>query len=290
MPPGVAADRPRPQWKPTWNGAKLTVEKLKKQFAPGLVTQVEVIALLGPTLGALCDSMARDAVTPWAVCAMVFLAVLAGLMGPKASISPGAPTPAWKENVLLWTAVIAPTGAGKTPSMKPIEAALQDSQRLVNGIVSGGKSIPAGSEITFIYHSKTQEHLIMDLLSTDDYTKIAVNDELTAFLAGLGQYKQGGGSDAAMLLTFKSGGPLRQSTVGQGKLPVIVPMSHIAITGGIQPSNYEAHIGDAKSAASGREGRFLPIFAPLTAKNPGQRAPTTAGPCRTRSCITSLHA
>jgi len=148
----------------------------------------------------------------------------------------------WTEKANLWIALIGKSGVGKTPIL---EAA---GKTVLDKISENGKR--------FFTTNATVESICN--LHKDNTTGIGVlNDELSIFLDGKGQYKQGSGNDQAFYVqTWNSKGTNFNDTV---KGTRFIKSPYIPIIGGIQPDILQKIIND-KNNKDGFASRFLYIF------------------------------
>jgi hypothetical protein len=189
------------------------------------------------------------------------LAALAGAIGAEAELEIA---PAWHERPIVWVPLIAPRGAGKSPSQDLAFAPLRDHDAQLDD-ESEQRPVRVGDS--------TLEALARSLKATSG-AGIADLDELVVLLRGLGEYKRGG-ADRGRFLQLWSGGPWQFTRVGSGgktnAVDLRIPRPTLVICGGIQPALHDALGGEE----DGLRPRWLPHLAPLP-DEAGNLASTTA--------------
>jgi 5S rRNA maturation endonuclease (ribonuclease M5) len=220
------------------------------------------------------------------------LAILGSAIGSnvKVEIKEG-----WEEKPILFTAVIGDSGSGKSPGQKiakePVllkqsETDKEYKQRQIKAYIAWKeyeeekkllnkedkqnfpkpnieKRVPSPpvyfavdvtTEALASYHQDNPRGLIQIL------------DELKGLINSLNQYKGGKGNDRQFILSLHNGGEisvLRKggNGKGDGRERITIPETCISITGGIQPSEISAIIGDNPDLPSdGFAPRFLMAF------------------------------
>jgi hypothetical protein len=140
-------------------------------------------------------------------------------------------TPTWHERPILWVPLVAPRGAGKSPSQDLAFQPLRDHDRQL-----GEDGIPV------LLGDQTLEALARSLHASGGAAALDL-DELPVLLRGLGEYKRGGGGDRGRFLSLWSGAPWSFTRVGGGtrtnavRLPVHRPT--LVICGGLQTVLHE---------------------------------------------------
>jgi hypothetical protein len=123
-----------------------------------------------------------DSGLPAALVGGAALASLATAIGPHAQIEI---TPSWRERAILWTALVAPRGAGKSPSQDLAFRPLRDHDAQLTDDDDGGE---------LLLGDCTLEALARSLKASGGAGALDL-DELHVLLKGLGEYKRGGGGD-----------------------------------------------------------------------------------------------
>ena len=98
------------------------------------------------------------------------------------------------------------------------------------------------------------------ILAANPRGLIRINDELSALVSGMNQYKGGKGNDRSILLAFWSGEAVTKDRVGQGnQVTIRCPHPSLAILGGMTPDMLGSLI-DPKARSDGFVERFLFAF------------------------------
>ena len=201
---------------------------------------------------------------PAALVAGAALAALAIAIGPNADIEC---TAAWRERAILWPVLVAPRGAGKSPSQELAIAPLRTHDERVFDCYRAdleawrAARLPRGPKPVdprLLIDDTTMEALVRRL---DGRGALGVDaDELQLLLRGLGQYKRGAGSDRGRLLSLWTGAPWRYDRVGDGGgIAIYIPKPTVVVCGGIQPPLH----GLLGSEDDGLRPRWLPHLAAM---------------------------
>ena len=203
--------------------------------------------------------------------ALPLLAVAGALIGGRTVLEL---VPGWSEPAILWTVVIAPSSAGKTPAADAMIApvavaerlALDDYQRQWEEYERNLEDWQALSKDKRAQVAKPTRPTMARTL-TDDPTLEALAlllkaspgvlydaGEISTWLAGFDRYRQGKGGDRGRWLKLWQHHlwtPDRKTAQ-----TVYVPRPHVTLTGGIQPRRLGAFARDLESG-DGMFPRFL---------------------------------
>jgi Protein of unknown function (DUF3987) len=166
------------------------------------------------------------------------LSVLAGAMGKTYSISLGT---TWPERAVLWTGVVAHSGAGKSPALDLVMEPIHyfDSDRSEEWTAEHKAWDPKGEEpepiLRRTFCSDVTMESLVEILAENPRGMVREVDEVASVVSGLNQYKGGKGNDRTQLLTLWHGSIITRDRI-RNKAPVIVKQPNCSITGGIQPS------------------------------------------------------
>ena len=208
--------------------------------------------------------------TPVDMAAVPLLSILGGVVGNRRSL-------ALKQNYVvrpaIWTAVLADTTTGKTPSLGLAMALVEDLQatavdrfdletaeyEAAQGAGKGTHSTPRTRPVLehFFTNSCTMEWVAP--AARDSAGIAVVRDELLGWFRDLDAYRQGKGGDRQTWLSLWSGGSLKVDRKGSGSIYVRYPV--VGLCGGIQPGRFPELARDA--AADAFLARFL-LSAPDT--------------------------
>lgn len=153
-------------------------------------------------------------------------------------------TDSWRESPLLYVALVGPPSARKSPALGLIMAPLFDAERAMFDA-----AMAEAEDDTASWHEIDPPQLVTDdatieaffgVLEQNPRGVILQADELTGWVAGMGQYKGGGGRDRQHWLSIWSRKPIkvnRKTTRSH-----YIPRPFAAVLGGIQPDPLEALI------------------------------------------------
>jgi hypothetical protein len=231
----------------------------------------------GALAGPLAD-LVSSTTLPAALVAGSGLAALAGLCGKADLVMPDESL----VRPVLWIPLVAPRGAGKTPSMdkafdklRELDAAAHEQYRIELDEYLSLK--PKDRDQAAMPRDTTRRiddatlEVVARWLANGDSTGVVESDELSGWLQSIGQYKRVSG-DKGRWLTMWSATPWRYQRVGADKMgavgiDVYIPRPVVSVVGGIQPHLHPL-LGDADS---GFRPRWLPHIAPLKTITWGSR-------------------
>jgi hypothetical protein len=218
--------------------------------------------------------------------ALPLLAAVAGAIGNARVIEP---RPGWQEPAVLWTAVVAESGSGKTPAFRAAmrfadaeqkvafdahHVALGDFDAAVmehdaaysewkRGKGSGGPAPdrpvkPAARRLTV---ADTTVEALVPILADNPRGVLVAVDELAGLVASFDAYKSGGrgGADRPKWLSMHSAGPLTNDRKGSGT--TYVARAAVSVCGGVQPGML-ARTMTPDNVDSGLLGRLLLTMPP----------------------------
>lgn len=245
----------------------------------GAIPEYPTDAIPGP-LGDLIRA-AEQAGLPVPLVAGAGLGV-ASTIAMRAQVEVGGDT--WVEPTTVWIPLIAPPGGAKSPSMRFATRILDhleaEAHRAYRDELKGWRGEPAEDreepplDPTLSIDDATLEALARQL-DTSGGTTAAFVDELRGFLAGIGQYKKGGGGDLPRYLSLWDGARWRYKRVGSGRgggIDILIERPVAPIIGGIQPQ-YSELLGPEED---GMRARWLPHLSMATDLEPtSARTPQT---------------
>lgn len=213
--------------------------------------------------GLLGDLIAARGGLPAALVGGAGLAAAAAVCrGAELKIADG-----WWERPILWIPLLAPRGAGKSPSqdlaLDPVRKLDETEHRLYTDLLAEWEATPKKergprpTDPTILVGDLTLEHLVRRLAETGGHATMA-HDELSMILRALGEYKQGGGGDRGRILSLWSGQAWRYQRV-TGGIDILIPRPVVSIVGTIQP--YLHHLLGGEE--DGLRPRWLPHLATL---------------------------
>lgn len=221
-------------------------------------------------------------------------AVLPGLVVSAAAIG-GSRVVAlgddWREPSILWGALVAESGDGKTPAAKPMlgpareadaalqpanverEAEFEDDKRVFAANLEKWKADhkkgieappprppePPGA-LRRVVSDITPEAIAPILLANDRL--LADRDELSGMLGGMGRYSDGkGAAERAQYLSMHSAEPIRIDRKTGDRRSLHVETPYLSIYGGVQPALLH-NVMSGDDVAAGLPARFLWAMPP----------------------------
>jgi len=221
------------------------------------------VDLLPDPLAAFVEQTAAALPADPTFVALPALAAIAAAIGNSRVIQP---RPGWREPAILWAAVVAGSGSGKSPGYrKSLEFTRERERRLVaehrereaeyqrarlmheeqlaawkrdakRGQGGEPPDPPERPTAERVLVSDTTIEGLAAILEQNPNGVLACRDELSGWLAGMDQYKAGGrgGADVAHWLSIYNGEPLTMDRKGSGM--IFVPAASVSVYGGIQPA------------------------------------------------------
>lgn len=208
--------------------------------------------------------------------AMPALAVCAAAIGDSRAIQV---KPGWLEFPIIWSLVVAPSGALKTPAMKAAMEALEDAQRgafesyraaelaykrdLAAWKEKGSKGQePVPPPLTSYYIGDATLEAVCARLRDNPRGLLQKRDELSGWLGSFDKYSDG--NEAAQWLEFHSGNSLRVDRKGGDSPTIYIPRALVSVTGTIQEAVLRKILTDegAQHFDNGLAARFLMAMPP----------------------------
>jgi len=230
-----------------------------------------------PSLASPFTQVARAFNIPEVVLVSALLPIAASLLRVGTKIEIAAATEFYPPPI-IWTGIIAESGATKSPIFKiltkPLKVLQAEAEEDYKAKVKAydllmekyeaakdkGEKPEKPSPRNYFFQDFTTEGLALSLEGTTHGTMIAV-DELAEMLAGFNQYKGGKGNDRQKWLTiYDSGGMKVDRSSGKRMFLTHTPVS---ILGTIQPDVLKQQMGDLYSV-DGLWQRFLWVNLPVT--------------------------
>lgn len=225
------------------------------------------VAVLPAPVRELAAAGARTGIPP-ALAAGAALAAAATAMGAQSELEISE---SWRERAIVWVAIVAPRGAGKSPAQGMAFGPLRthDARAYANlqqeTALWRELNAPAGSrprDTSILVSDTTLEALVRRLADANGALGADV-DELAQLLRGLGEYKRGGGGDRGRFLSLWSGSPWRY-TRATGNVDLLVSRPTVVICGGLQPGLHHLLGGEE----DGMRPRWLPHLAVMPEQAP----------------------
>jgi len=217
--------------------------------------------------------------------------------------------PGWVEPALLWLVGVGHSGDGKSPALSAVSAPLYVMQEEAE--IEFKKKLrewkkPHADEDED-EDEEDEDHdpkPTLDRLFLDDTTVEAIapelranpkgfpliNDELSAWVRGMGRYQQGGGG-AERSFWLKSWGMQPWSVTRKGHrddFPLILHKPFVAVLGGIQP-DLLSELADDRGREDGFLARLLPVFPPsLPVRGASAAVVSVKARKAWRQCLTRL--
>jgi hypothetical protein len=207
---------------------------------------------------------------------MPALAVCAAAIGDSRAVQV---KPGWLEFPIIWTLVVAPSGAMKTPAMKAAMEGLEDAQRTAfdshraaelshkaahaEWSEKGRKGAePTPPPLTSYYIGDATLEAVCARLRDNPRGLVQKRDELSGWLGSFNKYSEG--NDAAQWLEFHSGNSLRIDRKGGDTPTTYIPRALVSVTGTIQEPVLRKLLTDegAQHFDNGLAARFLMAMPP----------------------------
>ncbi|MBD1882419.1 DUF3987 domain-containing protein [Microcoleus vaginatus] len=212
------------------------------------------------------------------------LPTVAGLINPNSCVI-AKECINFVEPLLLYTGVVSPSGARKTPTLNIVKEPLVRLQSAEDAKHSGacqrydaeverlketkGKDKGGGSELPqkpnppreFYVDNVTVEALDKIKGQQPEHGLTLIKDELSGLFASHDAYRGGKGSDKESFLSGWNGGGVKKNRSGDGSR-VSLARDSLSVTGGIQPDKLRALLGDFNDS-QGQWARFLWYHMPM---------------------------
>jgi hypothetical protein len=255
------------------------------------------LQVLPSTLAVFVEAQHQAMGADPAALAMAVLTTVAGAIDAETKIKMGE---GWTEPPILWTALIGPPSAMKSPIVQKVTAPLRKidgSQDAIwrqqkslwdNAKATGSNSVPCPPKpARSIIHDATAEK-VAEILSRDPAGSLMVYDELAGWIGSFERYSSGLSSRAFFLQCW-NGGLFLKDRVGQGArdqhAEIRVENLALCILGGIQPDK----LCELRNLTSdGLLQRLLPILMQLPERGNESR-PVSAAEANYEKLIGWLH-
>jgi hypothetical protein len=183
----------------------------------------------------------------------------------------------WTESVRLYLAVVAEPGSKKTPALDAICAPLYEWQGSLHDEAEQKRDdyrrdkeeyeakkkakdptavMPKRPVYRHVYTTDATTEKLADMLKDSPRGLGVIQDEVTALVQGMNQYKQGGkGRDRQFYLSAWSGSPAKVDRKSDEGTPIVIRDPFLSVLGGIQPE-----LLGALKDEFGREDGFVHRF------------------------------
>lgn len=222
------------------------------------------INIFPPAIRAFIEEQAAAIPVPPEAVALPVLSALAAAIGTKRTISPKE---GWEEYPCLYMAIVAESGVGKSPAIKAAFKPVFDRQWAEENRYRQEKTLwqaaNDGTPPPVQTHSFTTNatvEAIAGMLSTSPNGLVFYQDELTAWLNSMNQYRQG--ADREFWLTQWSHTPQKVDRKGsQESLLLEHPL--VNVIGGLTPGHFRDFAGHSETeAGDGFYQRILFAYIP----------------------------
>jgi hypothetical protein len=165
----------------------------------------------------------------------------------------------WSESARLYMAIVADPGSAKSPAMKQVCEPLFDRQREIHDAHEAAVDAyrrdkedyeakkkakdptcpaepPRRPSYEHLWTSDATTEKLADMLKSNPRGLGMMQDEVTALVQGMNQYKQGGkGRDRQFFLSVWDGTPAKVDRKNDDGNPIVIHDPYLSIFGGIQP-------------------------------------------------------
>jgi hypothetical protein len=190
--------------------------------------------------------------------AAVAVPILTAMLGVIGNAVVLEPQDEWSEVMVAWTAVVAPSGEMKSAMVGIAEKVLHELEE------NFPPPLPDERRERLVVNDTTVEAL-GDVASRNPRGLILFRDELSAFLRGIGQYKNSPSADEGFWLSAYEG--KRHSVDRRSTGNVTVPKLLVSVLGGIQPAVLRREMGERNRGESGFTARYWFVY-PTRKYNP----------------------
>lgn len=227
-----------------------SVEPEADEPAVGRFTPFPLEAL-PPSLRSFVEYASEAAGSDASFVSVPMLAVLAGAIGNAVEIELRE---GWREPCILWTAIVGPSGAHKSPALAMVKSPLKRLQareraahREAMRTHAAQRSSSDRSVESVDGSSEREPHLrryfvadvtmeaLGSILAKQETGLIVLRDELSGWVRSFNQYKARGGDDEARWLELWSADSLSIERRTGEERSLFVEHPAVSITGGIQP-------------------------------------------------------
>jgi hypothetical protein len=227
------------------------------------------LSILPSPLQSLVEAEHRAMGADPSAIAMAGITAVAGGMHAETHVRAGD---GWNEKPILWTALLGPPSAMKSPIIQKSTTPLrkidhhrdatyrQQYAAWKQGKASGSPPGPCPAKPARLLIQDATPEKVAEILSRDPAGALMVHDELAGWLGSFERYSNGQASRGFHLQTW-NGGPYFKDRVGQGArdeyAEIRVDNLALSVLGGIQPDRLAA-LRDLTS--DGLLQRFLPVL------------------------------
>ncbi len=159
--------------------------------------------------------------------------------------------PGWTEGPQLFAAIVAEPGAKKSPAIAAAMEPVWAQQRRAFAEASREPEAPLAQYLT----TDTTIEALAVLHQANPRGVLVAPDELTAWVAGMGQYKRGTGADRPQWLSLWNGGSLLVNRKSSG--PIFVDRTCVGVVGSVPPEVLDRLAGDGPAMVSPGADGFL---------------------------------
>lgn len=247
------------------------------------------VEALPPVLRAIVTEGAAAQGVDVAFWGVPLLGILAGCIGATRRVRITAD---WREPCVVWAALIAASGAGKSPPLRALLKPVRDHdyelhQRSVVALQQyaadldawkasfsdGRRPRPMPPPILAATIDDATMEAVAVRLADNPRGLLAAVDELAGWLNSMDKYRKGGGDEARWLSVHSATSfPIDRKGSASGPARVYVRNPCVSIVGTIQPSIARRNLGSTDRRASGACARMLVAAPRLTAAELTDRA------------------
>ena len=177
--------------------------------------------------------------------AVPLLSVLGSAVGASARVRLKA---GWKEPAMIWTALVAYSGAGKTPVFRSLVSAVQEKEmeakkkydRYIREDYDPDSDEPKPARTRYLVNDVNPEK-VTRILGENTRGVLLHRDELAAWLGGMNKYSDGQ-DELQFWIKGWDGDFFSYDRVSAGTITVSTPS--VSVAGGIQPGILKKHISE----------------------------------------------
>jgi hypothetical protein len=268
-----------------WQDFRTAVESAaqgKNAAAASIARAPYPLDALPGLLQAAVSSQVKATGVDEAAVAVPLLTAMLGVVGNSVVVEVW---PQWRESLVGWTALVAPSGQMKS-------ATLGFAEHVLRAVEDGFPPPAAGEKRQRLVVNDSTCEALCEVASRNLRGLILFRDELAGFLDGIGQYKPRNSADEAFWLSAYEG--KRHAVDRRSTGSTVVRRLLVSVLGGIQPPVLKEALRARRREQSGFAARFWLIQPPprlITIDRPSEQLLRSMEivHASVRLCMESLH-
>jgi hypothetical protein len=196
------------------------------------------------------EAVAASIPVPVDLVAVPVLVTLATAIGTQRSVSPKR---GWTEYPVLYGAVVAESGVGKSPAIKKAMGPLlrrqaraydewRARQQVWRSLPDSERAKQPPPSLEHVVTTDATMEALTHMMATSRHGVVLYRDELPGWLASMDQYRGGRGGDRQRWLDIWSGTPVKVDRRGDQD-PIFVARPFVSVIGGFTPNHFTDFLG-----------------------------------------------